>query len=127
MNSEKKNKEEMKTDKETFEAFAVVNAENPYELCKENLVPIYEEYDKRNLSGKKIFRLIPRKLAIKILKFEHNSMIADDNFSEDEKQALDAFVEKKYVKSMKVAGKKVYFGLNSKIRRYVISVLGHGD
>jgi hypothetical protein len=120
-----KNMKETKAHKERFEAFTVVKAENPSELYKNNLVPIYEEYDNRNLSGEKAFRLIPRELATKILKFEHNSMIPEDNFTEDEKQALNAFTKKKYIKSAKVAGKKVYFDLNSKIRRHVINVLEH--
>jgi hypothetical protein len=120
-----KNMKETKADKERFEAFTVVKAENPSELYKNNLVPIYEEYDNRNLSGEKAFRLIPRELATRILKFERNSMIPEDNFTEDEKQALNAFAKKKYIKSVKVAGKKVYFGLNSKIRRHVISLLEH--
>ena len=125
MNSEKKNMEETKANIESFEAFTVVKAENPSELHTNNLVPIYEEYNNRNLSGEKTFRLIPRELATKILTFERNSMIPEDNFTEDEKQALNAFTKKKYIKSAKVAGKKVYFDLNSKIRRHVINVLEH--
>jgi hypothetical protein len=125
VNDEKKSKEELKICKETIEAFALVHAENGSELYTEQLVPIYEEYDKRNLSGEKAFRLIPRKFAAKLLKFESNSMIPEDQFTEDEKQALNAFAKKKYFKSAKVAGKTVYFGLSSEIRRYVTSVLGH--
>lgn len=126
MNSEKKSKEETKANKKSIEAFTVVNAETPSELYTDHLVPIYEEYDKRNLSGKeKAFRMIPRQLATKILKFELNSMIPEDKFTEDEKQTLNAFAKKKYFKSAKVAGKTFYFGLNSEIRRYLASVLGH--
>jgi hypothetical protein len=125
MNIEKKSNKEMKSRKETIEPFAVVHAENGSELYTDQLVPIYEEYDKRNLSGEKAFRLIPRKFAASLLKFESNLMIPEDKFTEDEKQALNAFAKKKYFKSAKVAGKTVYFGLNSEIRRYLSSVLGH--
>ena len=126
MNSEKKSKQETKANKESFEAFTVVNAENSSQLYTERLVPIYEEYDKRNLPGKeKAFRIIPRKFAVKLLKFECNSMIPEDEFNENEKQALNAFAKKKYFKSAKVAGKTVYFDLNSKMRRYLINVLTH--
>jgi hypothetical protein len=52
-------------------------------------------------------------------------MISEDEFTKDEKQSLNAFAKKKYFKSAKVAGKTVYFGLSSEIRRYVASVLGH--
>ena len=118
--------EETKGHKENIEAFTVIKAENASELYTAHLVPIHEEYDKRNLPGKeKTFRIVPRKFAAKLLKFERNSMIPEDEFTEDEKQALNAFAKKEYFKSAKVAGKTVYFGLNSEIRRYLASVLGH--
>jgi hypothetical protein len=124
LNVEKKSKEESKTNKEEIEAFKVINAERASELYTEHLVPIYEEYDKRNLPEKKAFRIVPRELVAKILKFESNSMIPEDNFTETEKQVLNVFRNKKYFKSAKVAGRTFYFGLDSKIRRYMISVLG---
>jgi hypothetical protein len=120
-----KSEEETKPNGGSLEAFTVVYAESPSGLYTEQLVPIYEEYDKRNLSGEKAFRLVPRDFAAKLLKFEPNSMIPETNFTEEEKQALDAFAKKDYFKSAKVAGKQVYFGLNSKIRRYLATVLGH--
>ena len=125
MNVEKKNNEELKVNKESLEAFTVVYAESPCGLYTERLVPIYEEYDNRNLSGEKAFRLVLREFATKLLKFEPNSLISEDNFTENEKQALNTFAKKNYFKSAKVAGKRFYFGLNSKIRRYLASVLGH--
>lgn len=125
MNVETKSNEELKVNEESLEAFTVVYAENPSGLYTKRLVPIYEEYDNRNLSGEKAFRLVPREFATKLLKFEPNSLISEDKFTENEKQALNAFAKKNYFKSAKVAGKRVYFGLNSKIRRYLVSVLGH--
>jgi len=124
LNVNSKNKVSLKTPKEANEAFAIVRAENAFELCKANLVPIYEEYDERNLVGEeKTFQMLPRRFANSLLKIEGNAMFPEDNFTESEKEALDAFVEKGYVKSAKVAGKKVYFDLDSKIRKYLISVL----
>jgi hypothetical protein len=125
MNVEKKSREEMKVNEESLDAFSVVYAESASGLYTEQLVPIYEEYDKRNLSGEKAFRLVPRDFAAKLLKFEPNSMIPETNFTEEEKRALDAFAKKDYFKSAKVAGKRVYFGLNSEIRKYLASVIGH--
>ena len=125
MSVEKKSKEEAKVNEESLVAFNVVYAESASGLYTEQLVPIYEEYDKRNLPGEKAFRLVPREFATKLLKFEPNSLISDDNFTENEKQVLNAFAKKNYFKSAKVAGKRVYFGLNSKIRRYLATVLGH--
>ena len=124
MNVDSKNKESLKTPKEANEPFAIVRAENAFELCKENLVPIYQEYDEHKMVGEeKTFQMLPRKFATNLLKIEGNAMFPEDNFTEPEKEALDAFVEKRYVKSAKVAGKTVYFELDSKIRKYLISVL----
>jgi hypothetical protein len=124
LNVESKNKESLKTPKEANEPFAIVHAENAFELCKENLVPIYQEYDEHKMVGEeKTFQMLPRKFATNLLKIEGNAMFPEDNFTEPEKEALDAFVEKRYVKSAKVAGKTVYFELDSKIRKYLISVL----
>jgi len=124
LNVDSKNKESLKTPKEANEPFAIVRAENAFELCKENLVPIYQEYDEHKMVGEeKTFQMLPRKFATNLLKIEGNAMFPEDNFTEPEKEALDAFVEKRYVKSAKVAGKTVYFELDSKIRKYLISVL----
>jgi hypothetical protein len=123
---EEKNNEELKIRKETIEAFVTVHAENGSELCTDKLVPIYEEYDKRNSPcEEKAFRMIPRKFATNLLKFEGNTMIPEEYFNEPEKRALNDFVKKNYVKSAKVGGKTVYFDLNPKIRRYLINVLKH--
>jgi hypothetical protein len=126
LNGEKKSKEKLKSHKETVEPFAIVHAENELELCREGFVPIYEEHDKRNLFGEeKAFRMVPRKFATNLLKFEGNAMIPEDYFTEAEKRFLKDFAKKRYVKSAKVAGKTVYFDLNSKMRRYLINVLTH--
>ena len=124
LNVDGKNKVSLKTPKEAPEPFAVVRAESPFELCKENLVPIYEEYDKRNMVGEdKTFRMLPRRFANNLLKIEGNAMFPEDNYNESEKETLNGFVEKRYIKSAAVAGKTVYFDLDSKIRKHLISVL----
>jgi len=124
LNVESKNKESLKTPKEANEPFAIVHAENAFELCKENLVPIYQEYDEHKMVGEeKTFQMLPRRFATNLLKIEGNAMFPEANFTEPEKEALDAFVEKRYVKSAKVAGKTVYFELDAKIRKYLISIL----
>ena len=124
LNVDSKNKESLKTPKEANEPFAIVRAENAFELCKENLVPIYQEYDEHKMVGEeKTFQMLPRRFATVLLKIEGNAMFPEDNFTEPEKEALDAFVEKRYVKSAKVAGKTVYFELDAKISKYLISVL----
>jgi hypothetical protein len=124
LNVNSKNKLSLKSAKETIEPFAIVRAESAFELCKEDLVPIYEQYDERNMVGEeKAFQMIPRRFATNLLKIEGNAMFPEDNFTDSEREVLDAFVEKSYVKSTKVAGKTVYFDLDSKIRKHLISIL----
>jgi len=124
LNVDSKNKESLKTPKEANKPFAIVHAENAFELCKENLVPIHEEYDKRNVLGEeKTFQMLPRRFATNLLKIEGNAMFPEDNYTESEKETLNGFVEKRYIKSAIVAGKTVYFNLDSKIKKHLISVL----
>ena len=124
LNAEYKDKVSLKTSKEANEPFTIVRAQSAFELCKENLVPIYEKYDERTMVGEeKTFQMLPRRFATKLLKIEGAAMFPEDNFTEAEKEALDSFTQKKYVKSARVAGKTVYYDLDSKIRKYLISVL----
>jgi hypothetical protein len=125
LNGKEKKMEETKDHKEDLEAFTVINAENAAELYRDDLVPIYEEYSKRNSPEKeKAYRILPRTFAVKLLKFESNSMIPEDEFTKDEKKTLNALAKKKYFKSAKVAGKTFYFDLKTEIRRYLMSVIG---
>ncbi len=118
----------MKVREATLEAFAIVHDRSVSELCTEKLVPIYEEYNKRNLFGEeKTFRMVPRKFAASLLRFKRNSMFPEEYFNESEKRALNDFVKKSYVKSAKVGGKTVYFDLDSKVRIYLINVLKNRD
>jgi hypothetical protein len=106
------------------EPFAVVQAENEFELCDNNLVPVHLEYEKRNnLGEEKAFRMLPRRFATNLLKIEGNSMFSEEKFNEIEKKVLDDFVEKKYIQSTKIAGKDFYFNLSSKIKKYLIGIL----
>ena len=124
MNAECKDKVSLKTLKEANEPFAIVRAQSAFELCRENLVPIYEKYDERTMVGEeKTFQMLPRRFATKLLKIEGAAMFPEDNFTEAENEALNSFVEKKYLKSARVAGKTVFYDLNSNIRKYLISVL----
>jgi hypothetical protein len=124
LNAECKDKVSLKTSKEVNEPFAIVRAQSAFELCKENLVPIYEKYDERTMVGEeKTFQMLPRRFATKLLKIEGDAMFPEDNFTEVENEALNSFVEKKYLKSARIAGKTVFYDLSSNIRKYLISVL----
>ena len=128
MNVNSKKKVSLKPPKEVTEPFAIVRADNAFELCNENFVPIYEKYDKQNMVGEeKTFQMLPRSFATNLLKIEGNAMFPEDYFTESEKEILNGFVEKSYVKSARVAGKTVYFDLDSKIRKYLINVLKKRD
>lgn len=124
LNSNNKNDESLEKRKEELKAFAIVHADNEFELCKQELIPIYEEYDKRNSQGEeKTFQMLPRRFASNLLKIEGNAMFPEDQFTESEKKALETFTKKRYIKSAKVAGRTVYFELDSKIRKYLINIL----
>jgi hypothetical protein len=123
MKDEKSPKEKLKST-ESIKPFAVVHAESGYALIQDNLVPISEDYNRSEGEDKEnAFRLLPREFATNLLKFEANSMIPETHFTKAEKEVLDDFAKKNYVKSAKVAGITVYFDLNSKIRRYLINIL----
>ena len=124
MNAEDKANENFENRKEAVKPFAFVRAENEFELCQEHLIPIHEDYDSRNMPGKeKSFQMLPRKFAANLLKIEGNLMFPEDQFSDLEKKALDDFAKKRYIKSARIAGKIVYFDLDSRIRKYLINVL----
>ena len=118
---------DMEQRKETYEAFAVVHADSGPDLrpvLPQDLVPVYEEYDRFDLHGaKKAFRLLPRKFVNKLLKCEADSMIPEDFFEEQEKTVLSDYVKRKYVKEIIVAGKRYYFDLSEKTRIYLIKAL----
>jgi len=111
---------------EKLEPFAVVHADSGFELRVQslNLVPVYEEYDRFSLyGGKKAFILLPRSFAMKLLTCEQNSLIPEEQFSENERKVLNDYVKKKYIRSAKVAGKTCYFALDENTRTYLIKAL----
>ena len=89
-----------------------------------NLIPIYVDYDKWDLYGtKKIYKYLPRKLVMKLLKCDRNSMVCEDEFDDNEKDMLKDLVGRKYLKKKKVFGKIHYFDLNEKTKRHFLSML----
>ena len=121
-------KEKNKSLGETVEAFATVHSENGYEAYIDDLVPISDEYDRRSRVGEeKSFRMLPRSFVTALLRIEGNAMFSEDRFTEPEQKVLEGFVEKKLVKSAIVAGKKLYFDLASKFRKYLVYVLTKRD
>ena len=88
-----------------------------------DLVPIYLERDKAYLyEDKKVFLLLPRSFVMKLLKLEGAVMISVDQFSDAEKEALNEFSQRRYVRSRKIQGKTYYFDLDVTTRK----LLGKG-
>lgn len=89
-----------------------------------DLIPIYVGYDKWDLYGtKKVYKYLPRKLVMKLLKCDCDSMVCEDEFDDDEKDVLKDLVVRKYLKKREVFGKTYYFDLNEKTKRHFLSML----
>jgi len=106
--------------------FATVHAEGSKEAKKlacADLIPIYFDYDKWDLYGtKRIYRYLPRKFVMKLLKCDDASLIPESQFDESEKEIIEDLVLRKYLKKTNVAGKIHYYGLNDKTRRHFLSM-----
>lgn len=77
------------------------------------LVPIYFERDKAYLyEDKKVFILLPRNFIMKLLKLKGSTMVAADQFTEQERQVLNNFAVRRYIKTRKVGGKVHYCDLD---------------
>jgi hypothetical protein len=111
---------------EKLEPFVIVHADSGFDLNAQsrNLIPMYEGYDRWDLfGGKKAYRLLPRSFAAKLLKCDENSLVPEEQFSKAERNVLEDYVKKRYLRSTKVAGKVCYFGLGEKTRTYLIKAL----
>jgi hypothetical protein len=119
--------------REKIEPFAIVHADSGIDLRiqSDDLIPLYEEYDRWDLyGGKKAYRLLPRSFALKLLKCDDSALIPEEQFDDMERKTLDDLVKKKYIKSRRIAGKTHYFGLDKKTRIYLIKALrreGHSN
>jgi hypothetical protein len=90
----------------------------------EHLVPVYMEKDKAYLfEDKKIFILLPRKFVMKLLRMDSSTLVPSDQFTDEENELLRKFTMRKYIKTMKVAGKTYYHDLNKKTRKLLIKGL----
>jgi hypothetical protein len=86
-----------------------------------DFVPIYMERDKAYLyEDKKVFMLLPRNFAMKLLKLQGPTMIGADQFTEEEREALRKFCMRQYVKTRKVGGKVYYCDLDETTRKLIL-------
>jgi len=111
---------------EAVQPFATVHADGSKDakkLAGYDLVPIYFDYDKWDLYGtKKVYRYLPKKFVMKLLKCDNVSWIPEDQFDESEKEIIEDLVLRKYLKKAKVAGKIHYYDLNDRTRRHFLSM-----
>jgi len=111
---------------EFVKPFATVHADGSKDAKKlggDDLVPIYFDYDKWDLYGtKRVYRYLPRKFVMKLLKCNDANWVPEDQFGESEKEIIEDLVLRKYLKKTKVAGKTHYYGLNDKTRRHFLSM-----
>ncbi len=118
-------KTERKRKGEKPTAFGTIHSINAREakLLAGDLIPLYSNYDKYNLyEKKKVYRYIPRKLVMKLLRCDGTSMIREDEFDDDEKEVVEDLVRRKYLKKTMVMGKFHYHELSEKTRERIHSV-----
>lgn len=117
-------KEELEKRGETAEPFGAIHAEgwkDAKERAGDDLVPVYLERDKTYLyEGNKIFIYLPRNFVMKLLKIESRTMIPADYFTEKEREVLNKFSMRQYVKTRRITGKICYYDLNEKTRSLLL-------
>jgi hypothetical protein len=111
---------------ETPEPYATIHAKN-WRDAKErakNQAPLYLERDKAYLyEDKKVYTLIPRDLARKLLMLGSSVMLPEDSFNEKEKAILEKLCQKRYLKKHKIRDKIYYSNLDEKTRQILIKGL----
>ena len=91
------------------------------ERAGDDLVPVYLERDKAYLfEDKKMFILLPRDFVMKLLRMDNSTLAPSDQFTEKENEVIRKFSMRKYVKTMKVAGKVFFTDLNEETRKLLL-------
>ena len=94
------------------------------ERAGDDLVPVYLERDKAYLfEDKKMFILLPRDFVMKLLRMDSSTLVPSDQFTEKENEVLRKFSMRKYIKTMKVAGKVFYTDLKEETRKLLLKGL----
>jgi hypothetical protein len=89
-----------------------------------DLVSIYMERDKTYLyEDKKVFLLLPRSFAMKLLKLKGSVMMGADQFTDEEREALKKFSMRQYIKTRKVGGKVYYCDLDETTRKLLLKAM----
>ena len=113
-------KEELEKRGEIARPFGTIHAKSWKDAKQrgDDLVPIYLERDKAYLyEDKKVFILLPRNFVVRILKIEGSTMIPADQFTDKERELLNKFSMKRYIKTRKIGGKIYYCDLDETTRK----------
>jgi len=116
-------KKELKERDEIPRPFGTIHAKNAGDAKERvgELVPVYMERDKAYLyEDKKIFMLLPRNFAMKLLRLEGPTLMPVDQFTEEEREALTKFSMRQYIKTRKVGGKVHYSDLDETTRKLLL-------
>ncbi len=116
-------KEELEKRDELARPFGTIHAKSSKDAKERGgeLVPIYLGRDKAYLyEDKKVFMLLPRSFAMKLLKLEGPLMIEEDQFTDQEREVLKKFSMRQYVKTRKVREKVYYYDLDELTRKILL-------
>jgi len=116
-------KEDLKKRGETAKPFGTIHAKGwkDAEERAGDLVPIYLERDKTYLyEGNKVFILLPRNFVMKLLKVEGSTMIPLDQFTGEEREVLNKFSMREYIRTRRIGGQTYYCDLNEKTRKLLL-------
>jgi hypothetical protein len=119
-------KEDLEKRGEPARPFGTIHAKG-WKDAKEragDLVPIYLERDKAYLyEGNKVFILLPRNFVMKLLKVEGSTMIPPDQFTGEEREVLNKFSMRQYIRTRRITGKIYYCSLDEKTRKLLLKGL----
>jgi len=119
-------KEDLKKRGETAKPFGTIHAKGwkDAEERAGDLVPIYLERDKTYLyEGNKVFILLPRNFVMKLLKVEGSTMIPLDQFTGEEREVLNKFSMRQYIRTRRITGKIYYCSLDEKTHKLLLKGL----
>ena len=116
-------REELEKRGEIARPFGTIHAKSSKDAKEHagDLAPIYMERDKAYLyEDKKVFILLPRNFVMKLLKIEGSTMMPADHFTDEEREVLNKFSMRQFIKTRKIGGKIYYCDLNEKTRKLLL-------
>jgi len=106
--------------------FATIHAKSTKDAKERagDLVPIYMERDKAYLyEDKKVFILLPRNFVMKLLKIDGSTMVPPDQFTDEEREVLNKFSMRQYIKTRRIGEKTYFCDLDEKTRKLLLRAM----